>query len=244
MRAFRILACVTVVLLVAFVPSPASAYLAEVKGFYWSTTPTLSNAGGQVANWSTPAYGGDFRLFFPPTPFGVHLQYVTGSQGSWGGLFAGGTGGTDTIYSGDVFYTWHFPGAPGVGSLLDLRTFAGYGRIQSSTTAPAVGQQTFTSNGFRVGVDVVVPFPATRWAFQGGVAYYPSNSTSLTSSAGAGSASAQAWDYTASVQYTDPRGWLIEGGYRWLSADTGSVGGVCPCTAKASGVFFAVGYRW
>lgn len=236
---------VAALLLLVSIPSLAEAYTLELKGIYWPATPTVTETGAPSGGWNTSAVGGDLRLFLP-THWGVHLQYATGTEGAWIGSFSTATSGTDTVYSGDLFYEWRLRGPTGVGSTLDLRTFAGYGQLQASTTFPApTGQRTFTSNGVRVGADFVLPLPRTNLAVQGGVAWYPSNSTTLTVGGATQTSNAQAWDYTLSVQYTDPRGWLIEGGYRWITADTGPITlNSCPCSARVQGPFFALGFRW
>lgn len=234
---YRVLAALAVLAFLVPAPRLAEAAKAEFKVFYFPVNGTFTSTTPPNGTWNTPVFGGDVRWFIPLTPYGVHLQYATGNQGTFGGGFAGATGGTDRTYFGDVFYEWQFVANK-------VRLFAGYGAIESNTNFGALTTNS-TSRGFRVGTDFVIPFPNTNLAFLGGFAWYPSNSTNLTTSVGAvsvsASSTASANDWFASVQYTDPKGWLFEAGYRQISADSGTIAG-CPCNFKFNGPFFSVGY--
>jgi len=239
--AFVVLACC-----IALWLQPATASV-ELKLNYW---PATTNVTGTYvdpeppSNWTTQFWGGDFR-WTSNQHWGVHLKYDTGSEGSWGGALAGHiTGGTDTIWSGDVFYAWQLSAAT-------LRGFVGYGNIQQTWTfGPSPVSEGWQSTGWRVGADAAIPLRNSNFSFNASVAWYPSlNSTfsahsagsSLSTSASGGTAS----DYSASFQYTWPRGWLVEAGYRWVNeniAQTAFVFG--PATFTMNGPFFAVGYHW
>ena len=238
--AFRVLAGLMVVAFgVALWTRPAAAMASgtiELKFDYW---PTNENATDQFGSgsWNTQIWGGDFR-FTSNQNWGIHLKYETGTQSNWS-AFVGATGGQDTVWSGDVFYGWQFPRAT-------LRVFAGYGHIEYRFTNP-VSFLDSTNTGYRVGVDGVIPLPNSRWQFNGGVAWYPSLSASLTSNAlGTFTGSGNAQDYSASFQYNFPSGWLAEIGYRWINVSTSgyTVGPYTFLNFQQNGPFLAVGYHW
>jgi hypothetical protein len=237
LRTLRALAVLVVLLFgIGLTPRPAGASF-EVKLNYWPTTVTNSRSSGQFGNWTTDYWGGDFRWTSSTSHWGIRFKYDTGNESAWGGTYAGATGGTDTIWSADLFYAWQFAAAT-------LRGFAGWGDLKYTANFPGAGQ-TIEANGYRVGIDAQIPVPGTGWAFNGSVAWYPSTSTSFTTAGFSSTAGASATDYSASVQYMWPRGWLAEGGYRWVNTDTGALAGtVCPCTVRTSGPFFDVGYHW
>jgi hypothetical protein len=234
----RILAAFVVLLFgIGIVPRPADASF-ELKLNYWPTTLTISRSSGQFGNWSTNLWGGDFRWTSDTSHWGIHLKYDTGSEGSWGGSYAGATGGTDRIWSGDLFYAWQL-------SMITVRGFVGWGDMRFESDFGAAGPQVLEANGYRIGADAMFPVPNTGWAFNGSVAWYPSTSTSFSFLGFSSTSNATASDYSASVQYMWPRGWLLEGGYRWVNTDTGALAGtVCPCTLHTSGPFFDLGYHW
>ncbi|HEV2282580.1 MAG TPA: hypothetical protein VGX75_09360 [bacterium] len=206
----------------------------ELKLNYWPTTVTNSKSSGQFGNWSTNFWGGDLRWTSDTSHWGIHLKYDTATPGSWGGTYAGSTGGTDTVWSGDLFYAWQL-------TTVTLRGFAGWGDIKHVSNFGLA--QTLEARGYRVGADVMIPVPNTRWAFNATAAWYPSTSTSFTFGSTTTSGG-NATDFGASVQYMWPRGWLVEGGYRWITENTGALPNtVCPCTVRTSGPFFDVGYH-
>jgi hypothetical protein len=226
-----------IVLLFAFgmVPRPADASF-EAKLSYWPTTVTASNSGGQFGNWTSNFWGGDFRWTSDTVHWGIHLKYDTANPNNWGGSFSSSTGGTDTVWSGDLFYAWMLPVAT-------VRAFAGWGDLKH-TSVLGGGTETIEASGYRVGADAQFPVPNTRWAFNASAAWYPSTSTSFTFF-GTTTSGGNATDFSASVQYTWPQGWLAEGGYRWITENTGALPAtVCPCTIKTSGPFFDVGYHF
>ena len=233
----RILAALAIVLFgVGMIPRPVDAAF-EVRLNYWPTTVTNSRSSGQFGNWTTNFWGGDFRWTSDTAHWGFHLKYDTGNQGSWGGNYASATGGTDTMWSGDVFYAWQFAAAT-------LRGFVGWGDMKFTSNFGA-SPQMLEGSGYRVGVDGQITVPNTRWAFNGSVAWYPSTSTSFSIPGFTSTSGASAADYSASVQYMWPQGWLLEGGYRWTNMDTGALAGtICPCTVRTSGPFFDLGYHW
>ncbi len=235
-RKLRIGAALVVLLFaLGMVPRPADASF-EVKLNYWPTTITNSRSTGQFGNWSTNFWGGDLRWTSDTSHWGIHFKYDTGSEGSWGGTYAGANGGTDTIWSGDLFYAWQL-------STVTLRGFVGWGDMRFTSNFGS--GQTLEGSGYRVGADAQIPLPNTGFAFNASVAWYPSTSTSFNFVGFTSTSNASATDYSASVQYMWPRGWLVEGGYRWVSTDTGALAGtVCPCTIKTSGPFFDLGYHW
>jgi hypothetical protein len=234
---FRVLvAFVLLVFVIGLLPPSADATW-EVKLNYWPTTVTNSRSSGQFGNWTTNFWSGDIRWTSDTSHWGIHLKYDTGNEGGWGGSYAGATGGTDTIWSGDLFYAWQL-------SMATLRGFLGWGDMKFLSNF-SFGGQTIEANGYRVGVDAQIPVPNTGWAFNGSVAWYPSTSTSFNFLGVTSTSGASATDYSASVQYMWPQGWLLEGGYRWVNTDTGALAGtVCPCTLRTSGPFFDVGYHW
>ncbi len=246
-----VLACVSVL---GVRPAAASV---ELKLNYW---PATSNASGVYldpeppSNWTTQFWGGDLRWTSDQSHWGVHLKYDTGNEASWGGalgpLAASGqlTSATDIIWSGDVFYAWTLVGAT-------VRGFVGYGNIQQTWnfhTPFGNFWEAWQSNGYRVGADATIPIRSSNFAFNASAAWYPSVNSTFSESGGfsrsisGGSAS----DLSASVQYTWAQGWLVEGGYRWVTENIpqASVGGAPtfpgPATFTYNGPFFALGYHW
>jgi hypothetical protein len=236
---FRLLAATGVLcLLVAAIPNVGEAAYPpfEFKLIYWPTSNTVSSSVGS-GNWNTGFIGGDLR-WTSSSSWGIHLKYDTGGQSSWGGILAGTSSGTDTVWSGDYFYAWQLP-------LVTLRGFVGYGETQSNFTVTPFPQATFTSQGVRVGADTAIPIPNSSFQVNASFAYYPSNSTRFSVGGTTFNSSASAYDWSVGLQYNGQAGWLIEGGYRQLNVNTGSVfPGVCPCTANWGGPFIDAGYRW
>ena len=239
---------------------PAAASV-ELKLNYWSATSNVSGVylDPQLpSNWTTQFWGGDFRWTSDASHWGIHLKYDTGSEGSWGGALGREAAegflrsGTDTVWSGDVFYAWTLSSAT-------VRGFVGYGNMQQTWNFNIRGTslwEAWQANGYRVGADATIPIRNSNFAFNASAAWYPSlNSTfsegipnvfSFSRSISGGTAS----DLSASIQYTWPQGWLVEGGYRWVTENIpqASVGGVPafpgPATFTMNGPFFAVGYHW
>lgn len=253
LAAFVVLACC-----VALWPRPAAGAL-ELKLNYWPVTTSGVPSGAYVTdgvvvagggNWNTQFFGGDLR-WTSLQHWGIHLKYDTGSQGSWGGAlsFLGlTTGGTDTVWSADVFYAWQV-------RTVTLRGFAGYGSIQyvfnynPSQSYLGASGETLSSAGYRVGADAAIPIPNSHFALNASAAWYPSNTTTDSyPSPGSPTSGGSATDLSGSVQYTWPSGWLAELGYRWITWNTGSfhtgIALTCPCTFATNGPFFAVGHRW
>ncbi len=226
---FRTLAVLAIVLLVSsLLPSIALAQLHTVKVFYYPAGVTLS--GGSSATWNTGFWGVDYRLTIP-SPWGVHLQYASGSQSGWTGAFGGATSGSDSNWFADATYRVPTPNAVVLG-------FIGYGSYSSSNNTTS----RFTSSGFRLGAEGAFAIPGTRWQVNGSLAWYPSNSTS----AGSSSASASATDWSISAQYNFPGQWLAELGYRSINAGTGVLSGYAGCSptacnASSTGIYLTVG---
>ena len=221
---------------------PAAASI-EVKLNYW---PATTNASGTYVDpqppsgWTTQFWGVDFRWTSDTSHWGVHLKYDTGNESGWTGLLACCIrSGTDTIWSGDVFYAWALSAAT-------LRGFVGYGNIQQ--TWNFVGWEAWQSNGWRVGADAAIPIPNSNFSFNASAAWYPSLNSTFSESGGFSRSvsGTTATDFSASVQYTWARGWLVEGGYRWvtLNAPLFPAGFPGPATFTINGPFFAVGYHW
>jgi hypothetical protein len=246
--AFVILACG-----IALWPQAASASV-ELKLNYWPTTNSISFATPGLGNnsWTESVWGGDLRWTSDESHWGIHLKYDTGSKVSWAGVrFATLIGGTDTFWSGDVFYAWQTPA-------FTLRGFVGYGDLEETDTygpcsgpgCQVPGTSTAKSSGYRIGADATIPIPNSNFAFNASVAWYPSNTTIRTVPAGTFPgltlyATGSATDISASVQYTWPEGWLAEVGYRWISWDSGPWAmSSCPCTLQYSAPFFAAGYHF
>ena len=230
MPTFRLLAASVVVVVLAFVPTRVQADTAETKFFYW---PSSSSFTGST--WTSSMFGVDFRDTFA-SRWGMHVQYGIGNQSGFGGSFAaaGANAGTDTVYLAEIVHEWQL-------STLTLRASGGYGFIQSITNIPG-SPQFFRSQGVRLGTDLVFPIMGA-FSVQAGSGWYPSNPTTLGGPGGSFYSSASASDWSVSMQYTDPTGgWLVEGGYRQLSANGGSLPG-CPCTLTCGGSFVSVGYR-
>ena len=242
---------------IALWPRPAAAAaggVVELKLDYWpaTTTETTSGSFSPPMTWTTQYWGGDLR-WTSTQHWGIHLKYDTGSEGSFGGfpgppnLGAPGAA-TDTVWSGDVFYAWQLPA-------VTVRGFAGYGSVRySASSVPSffgLIDYTIDTEGYRVGADVTVPIRDSGFAFNASAAWYPSMTTNSTTTfhsfAGTfrNSAATTGSDLSASVQYTWTRGWLVEGGYRWITLNTGRfANGAAPTTFTTNGPFFSVGYRW
>lgn len=241
----HVLAVATVLLLASsLLPSVALAQTHEFKLVYWPAGATASNPS-QYGNWNTGFWGVDYRFEAPLAPWGVHLQYVTGGQSSGGGSWSGLTSGSDTIWSADVSWRRQFPIPPVVAT---VHAFLGWGQLQWNSTFPG-SVQVDTSNGFRIGADTRVPFGGGNWSVNGAVAWYPSNTATLTFTPGGSfSGSGSARDYSISVQWSAgaPGFWVAEGGYRNASFVQPS-GGVCTgptCTFAWGGFFIAAGRTW
>lgn len=246
---FRLLAVLVVLVCGSTLWVQPAAASVELKLNYW---PATSNVSGVYvdpqppSNWTTSFWGGDLRWTSDTSHWGIHLKYDTGSEGSWGGILgtaaAAGTltGGTDAIWSGDVFYAWQL-------STATLRGFVGYGDIQQTWTFRG-GFEKWDSNSWRVGADATIPIRNSNFAFSASVAWYPSLNSTFSESGGfsrtisGGTAS----DLSASIQYTWPRGWLVEGGYRWVTENIPQYDSTFPgpATFTINGPFFAVGYHW
>lgn len=239
-----------VILLCAFAPPPQPA-AAEVviKQIWWPHNAWTSNLPSDAScclgpnSFTVSLAGPDFRWISDQSQWGIHLKYETGAPGSIvGSDFFALTPGTITIWSADVLHQWQFSG-------FSLRGFAGYGKIDwASSKQPVLGRANETiSGGLRVGADFSVPLPnISNFSFNGALAWYPSNATYFNSGL---SSNAPATDLSASIQYTSPQGWLIEGGWRQLTWDTGSVfalpfGHNEGFTMTQAGPFFGLGYRF
>lgn len=172
---------------------PASIHTLQLT--YWPTSVT-STIGG-AANWSTTMLVFDYRFNLPNSFWGFKFEYGTGAQGGWGGASSGASGGTDTIWSADVTYTWE------VRQLL-LTGFVGYGSLKWETSLPA-GTQRFTSAGIRVGVDALVPFhvlpDGSNLGITASVAWYPSNSTTFLSGGTTTTGTGSATDWSIGLRY-------------------------------------------
>ncbi len=232
----------TLTLVVAgLAPTAAQAQVTQtIKLLYYGSSATSANPG-TASTWSTGFYGLDYRIDAKLSPWGAHLQYITGTQSGGTGA-AAGTSGTDTIYSIDATYRWQVQWQA---QSATVHAFLGYGSITPNFNFAGAAQK-FTSTGLRIGADVNVPIGInTPWSVNGAVAWYPSNSTQFSSAAVTSSASGSASDYSVSVQYTTPAPglWLAEAGYRGVSFGTGTLAGtICaPCTHSWSGWFLAVG---
>ncbi len=229
MKRLRILIAIAVVLLVSgLLPSVALAQVHTVKVFYYPAGVTLS--GGASATWNTAFWGVDYRLTLP-SPWGVHLQYASGSQSGWTGAFATASSGNDSNWFADATYRVPAPNAVVLG-------FIGYGSYSSGNNITS----RFTSSGFRLGAEGAFKIPGGNWSVNGSIAWYPSNSTS----AGASSASASATDWSISAQYNFPNQWLAELGYRSINVGTGVLPGFSTCSptacnASSTGIYLTVG---
>ncbi len=219
-----------VALALALVPTSALAQVNlthTVKVLYWSTNGTVTRTGSGNGTWNSSFYGIDYQGQ-SSSPWGLRLQFASGTQGSLGGSIGAFGAGTDSIYSIDATYLR--PGETGF-----LRGFLGYGSISFSNNSSM-----FRSSGIRLGGDFTLPV-SPHWSLSGGVAYYPSNATTVSGTIASGSASATATDYTISLQYAASNQIVVEGGYRTVSADSGPVGAGCPCNFGWSGFFLTVG---
>ena len=221
-------AILVVLLMLTCVPSVAFAQVQHtVRLFYWVSNGTVTRSGAANGTWSTPFWGIDYRAQSLASPWGFHLNYVAGSEGNFGGSIAGSGSGSDSILSGDVTYALPMQAATVWG-------FLGFGSISGQNSASS-----FRSSGPRIGADVRFPV-AANFVVNAGVAYYPSNTTTVSGIA-SGSASAGATDYTISLQFTTATQFTIEGGYRSTGGDSGAVGAGCPCNWNWSGFFLAIG---
>lgn len=219
--------------------SAASFGQLELKLNYWPAMSSWSFNVGTTGAWNTQYWGGDLR-WTSNAGWGVHLKYDTGSESGWNGYWGtvlGTTSGTDTVWSGDIFYAWH------IGSAV-FRPFVGYGHIEFNNNDPGFGNVDLTATGYRVGADVAIPITG-GFSLNANAAWYPSNSEAFSDELISSSGSGTAFEGGASVQYTWPAGWLVEAGYRWIHSDTSTLGGTaCPCVLQSNGPVFAVGYRW
>lgn len=168
----------------------------SIKLTIWPTSVTATTPS--AANWSTMMWVIDYRLSYLPSFWGLQFQYGFGAQGGWGGASSGASSGNDTIWSADVTYTWET-------SNLLLTGFAGYGSLQWQTNLPA-GSRQFTSAGFRVGVDALIPLSRTSadgsyWAIDASVAWYPSNATTLLSAGSTTTGTGSVRDWSIGLRY-------------------------------------------
>jgi hypothetical protein len=236
-----------------------------IEGIYWPATAQLVTAlptnGGTILNWNAAMYGLDLR-FDTRSHWGIHLNGVTGNQGSWSylGTPAGELSltGTDTIWSADVSYTWQQP-LPENGLLFStFRAFLGWGDAKASTTLGNLQTRGFAFNsatlsedsgGVRVGFDASYPF-SSGWSIDGGVAYFPSTTTTGTvvaPSVGAStfSVGGTGWDAAGGIRYTSPSHWTAEVGYRVVKQNQNafSASGIalCPCSNQWSGPYVEAG---
>jgi len=218
---------ITILLLISILLPPAAlAQTHTVKGFYYSGS--ISVSGAVSGGWNAAFWGIDYRLTLP-SPWGVHLQYASGSQSSWTGAFAGVTSGSNSQWFADA--TYRFPVQNGI-----VRAFLGYGSFSNSQS----GAPQFTSSGFRVGADAEFRLTNSPWQINASAAFYPSNSTS----AGGLSSNASATDWQVSAQYNFPNKWLAELGYRSVSVSSGTLGAGTPNTTATTGWFLTVGYTF
>jgi hypothetical protein len=220
-------------------PRPVGAQIfgtSELKLDLWPTTYTVTavnGSGSHIADF----IGLDYR-WTGPLHFGVHLRGDIANESNWSGtLFAGATSGSDSIWSGDLFYAWGLPAGT-------VRFFGGYGGSQTSTTFAGI-TQTLTASGFRVGADAGFPIRATPISINGSVAWYPSTSNTLNTAGFTTTASGDAEDYSATFQYNWAHGWLAELGYRWYNRSWGaSIAPNCPCNDTWGGPIFTIGKHW
>ncbi len=236
MTRLRVLAAViAMVLIVGLVPTVAQAQLLRhtFKLIYWPSNNNLTSPSGP-GNWNAGLFGLDYRLEVP-SPWGAHVQYLTGGQSSWGGFFSTVTSGTDTIWSADATYRWPTP--TGI-----VRGFVGYGSYRGQFNSVPLGNPVFTSNGVRLGAEATFPLRA-NWAVNGSLAWSPSNSTSIATA----SASDSATDWSIGLQYTmpTPDKWTVEGGYRVATVRSGILPTTfcspSPCTFQWTGFFITAG---
>ncbi len=241
MTRVRVFAAILIMLVAILAPTAALAQPTHtVKLFYWPANATVTTSS-QIGNWSTGFWGLDYR-FEVDSPWGFHLQYANGSEGSGGGNWSGLTSGSDTIWFVDATYRWPTPQAI-------VRGFLGYGSLQYNSNFPAANEKT-TSGGFRIGVDASIPLAemnsaAGNWSLNGTVAWYPGNSSSVTfTPGGTFSATNTASDWSISLQYSAPNQWVVEGGYRgatFVRSAGGACAGATPCTFQWTGLFLTVG---
>ncbi len=233
---FVVLACI-----IALSPRPAAAAV-ELKLNYWPVTQfnMQTHFEGPGLTLARPVlWGGDLR-WTSQRQWGIHLKYDTGTDSGWSFWFPANATTTHTMWSGDVFYALQVSSAT-------FRGFVGYGSIQWTQVAPAPAQQQLTASGWRFGADAMFPLPDSNWAINMSAAFYPSSSTTFTyTGLPSGTGTSSAGDYSASIQYTWPAGWLAEAGYRLVTLNTGSLGPTytAPWTQQWSGPFFAAGYHW
>jgi hypothetical protein len=203
MRIIRVLAVVIAITLgMGALPVGAQPYgmskvpsIHTIKLTYWPTSVTTTMGG--AANWSTTMLVFDYQFNLPNSLWGFKFEYGTGAQGSWGGASSGASGGTDTIWSADVTYTWE------VRQFL-LTGFVGYGSLKWETTLPA-GTERFTSAGARIGVDALLPFyvspNGSNLAITASAAWYPSNSTTFLSGGTTTTGTGSATDWAVGLRY-------------------------------------------
>ena len=236
-------------------PPQAQSYTNTLQFVYWPAAVTASVQQGN-GTWNTGFYGLDYRLESTQSHWGLHLDAVTGSEGSWAlsGTSLGSLplSGNDTIWTADVTYHWYLVDSATQTQYI-VGIFAGYeGRSENfSTSAFGVSG---SSSGARIGLEGVFPF-ASGWALNLSVAYEPSDAWtgSVFSGLGTGgnasaSVTGTGWDYLASVQYTTASQWIFSVGYWWSQDSLGalSVGGVgvCPCSVTWSGPFLTIGKQF
>jgi hypothetical protein len=236
-----------------------------VQGIYWPTNSEfvtqLPANGGSTETWNTGTYGIDFRVD-TLAHWGLHINAMTGSQGS--GTFLGTSGGglsfngTDTLWSADVSYQWVRPVPDNPTKVSTFRGFIGWGDTKASTSLSnltalgfAFNSATLTveSSGARVGFDFTYPFPS-GWSLDAGLTYYPSTNTTGTVvgpgiGASALSAGGTGWDGSGGLRYTGTGGWNVEVGYRYVRQNQNalSVAGVpvCPCHTQWQGPYVGLG---
>ncbi len=241
------------------VNNQAPAVTFTIQGVYWPTNSEFFSqpAGGVLETWNSQLYGIDFRVD-TRSHWGIHLNGMTGNESNWafGGAAPVGLSlsGTDTIWSADVSYLVQQPLPENPLQLVTFRAFVGYGEAKGSLFAPnllGLGPASLTvdSTGLRAGFDFSYPFAASGWSLNAGVAYKPSESTTVSGTAGGTTQSVSVggtgWDGQASVRYTSAGHWNVEVGYRYVreQQDALSISGVavCPCHTQWQGPFVAAG---
>jgi len=208
-----------------------------VRLTYWPAAFTASIPSGQFANWSTGFWSAEYELRYP-SGWGMQLQWAGGPQSGWGGVTAGSTNGTDTLWGASVLYAR----ATGMGT---LHALLGYGSYGWDIILPGPMNANFTSNGFRAGGGFRLD-AGRAWSLAGTANWSPSNGTTLVvTPGGMASSSDSAWEWALSVRYAPLGKWFVEGGYRDATVRTGVLSGTpCspdPCTLRWTGWLVSIG---
>ena len=212
-------AAAVLAMILGFVPA-AQAQQQMFSLSYWPASVTCCGGGG---TWNTGFIVLDYSGVFHG-PFGLRANYSFGSQGNWGGGWAGTVSGNDVIWSVDAFWQRSMANST-------IRAFAGYGSMEyNSNFTAAVQTETWRATGYRLGGEVIIT-TAGPLAFVGSVAWYPSMGVAFQNDSGGGfttGGTATGVDWQALAVWRPQGGnWGLSAGYRGASFSCTNATGGC-----------------